>query len=263
MDVTAQPRPLRLCRVRLGVHPHVDHDGTGLDHVTRDHFGAPDRGNEDVRTARVEREVPGAAVAHRDRGISAGPSLHQQRGHRLPHDVAASDDHRLGTTRLHPAPQEQLDHPGGGTRHEPVGVSDEELADVHRMEPVNILFWKNVPNDRVGIDVPGQWHLHEDAVHGRIGVEPFDHREQCILTGGGRQANGFALHARGLGGFLLGADIGGAGGIVAHEHNGEPGYHAPRRQCDHVGCHFVADRFRDRFSIDQFSAQNPPPGFHE
>jgi hypothetical protein len=142
-------------------------------------------------------------------------------------------------------------------------VSDEQLADVLRMESVDILFRKNVADDRVGIDVPRQRHLHENAVHRGIRVEPLDQGKQFTLCRRCRKPDGVPGHPSGLRRLLLGADVRRARPVVADEHDGQAGHDAPRRQRGHVARDLVADGPGDGFAVDEFSAQSPPPGSRE
>src|SRR5687767_8304955 len=51
----------------------VDDDRAGANHVARQHFRFAYRGDDDVRALRMEREVLGAAMTHRNGAITALP----------------------------------------------------------------------------------------------------------------------------------------------------------------------------------------------
>ena len=51
-----------------------------------------------------------------------------------------------------------------------------------------------MPDDGVGIDVPGQRHLNENAMHHRVLVQSIDEPEQVGLSGGCRKTNRLASH---------------------------------------------------------------------
>ena len=53
-----------------------------------------------------------------------------------------------------------------------------EPADVHRMKAVDVLGGIDRVQDLLAVDLPRQRKLHQDAVHGRIGVELSDQRQQ-------------------------------------------------------------------------------------
>ena len=63
-----------------------------------------------------------------------------------------------------------------------------EKADVRDVEPVDILGRVDRVDHQVGVQMPRQRQLHQDAMHRRIGVEPADQRQQIGLGGLGRQA---------------------------------------------------------------------------
>ena len=95
----------------------------------------------------------------------------------------------------------------------------EQLADVHRMEAVDVLVGTNAANDRVRIDLLRQRHLHEDSVNRRIVVQLVDDREQLVLRDRRRPTNRLAVHAELDARALLGADVDRARRIVADEHD--------------------------------------------
>ncbi len=97
-----------------------------------------------------------------------------ERSHRLADNVAPADDNAVLSRRIDARRAEELPNPGGRAGDESIPLPDEHLADVHRMEAVHILGGMDAPHHRVGIDLPGQRHLHEDAVDLRIGVQLID-----------------------------------------------------------------------------------------
>ena len=139
-------------------------------------------------------------------------------------------------------------------------MTDQQLAHILRMEAIDILLRTNVPDDRVGIDVLGQRHLHENAVHRRVTIQLLDERQQRRLCRIGRQTNRATGHARFARRPLLGAHIGRTGDIVAHEDHRETGHDTTFTQRGHIARHIRPHVGRDRLAVDQFSAQNPPPG---
>ena len=139
-------------------------------------------------------------------------------------------------------------------------MADQQLAHILRMETIDILLRTNVPDDRVGIDVLGQRHLHEDAVHRGVTIQLLNERQQRRLGRISRQTNRSTRHARFARGLLLGAHVGRTGTIVANEDHCEPGHDTTFTQRGHVARHIRPDVGRDRLAVDQFSAQNPPPG---
>ena len=62
-----------------------------------------------------------------------------------------------------------------------------ELAEVHRMEAVDVLVRVDRQQRRLEVEVLRERVLHQVGVDGGIGVEPLDDREDVLLGGVGRQ----------------------------------------------------------------------------
>ena len=91
-------------------------------------------------------------------------------------------------------------------------------ADIQRMEAVDILGRIDGQQHLRGVDVLGQRQLHQDAVHGLVGVEPGDQRQQLGFGRALGQAMIEARHAE-LGRELaLAADIDLARRVLADQH---------------------------------------------
>ncbi len=56
------------------------------------------------------------------------------------------------------------------------------------MKTIHVLDRVDGVDDRLFLDVGRQWQLHQDAVHGRVGVEFGNQVQDVGLAGGGRQA---------------------------------------------------------------------------
>ena len=87
-------------------------------------------------------------------------------------------------------------------------------------EAVDVFLGTNAANDLVGRHVSRKWHLHQNAMHARIGVERIHVGEELILGRVRGETNGLTAHACFLAGLPLGAYVDRARGIVAHEHDG-------------------------------------------
>ena len=76
------------------------------------------------------------------------------------------------------------------------------------------------------VDLLRQRQLHQDAVDGRVAVQPVDQSQKFLGRGLGRRAMKLAGNAGLLAGFLLVADIDLAGRVLAHQHGRQAGRHA-------------------------------------
>ncbi len=101
IDIAHQPVTILCGRIIDAVHADVDHHRAGLDHVGFDEVGLPHRGDEDVGTAAMGGDVAAARVEHGDRCVGVLFLLQEDRGHRLAHDVAASQDDDFGSAQRH------------------------------------------------------------------------------------------------------------------------------------------------------------------
>src|SRR5687768_7196462 len=276
VDVTDDAVSFGTRRIVNAVDPDVDHDRAFPNHVAGQHLGLAYRGDDDVRALRVEGEILCTAVTHGDRAVSAFPRLDQQCRHRFPDDVAAADDDDFLAARVDAVAHQQLLDTGRRARRKAVLLADEELADVHGMKAVDVLVWRDAPDDGVAVHVLRQGALDENAVDGGIGIQLVDERLEFRLRRRSRKANGLALHPRFDGRLFLRLHIALAGRIFANNHDGESRRYAFRLEFRSlfrdVGPHGLCHRN----PIDQrcfnlwplasglwpgVSAQSPPPSF--
>ena len=122
---------------------------------------------------------------------------------------------------------------------------------IDRMKAVDVLGRIDGGDHLLRVDLRRQRELHQDAVHGRIGVEPADQREQLGLGRGRRQPMIERPHAAADGHLHLAADIDLARRIVADQHDREPGRDAAvADQPVHRVGDLAAQVRRDRLAVD-------------
>ena len=73
----------------------------------------------------------------------------------------------------------------------------------------------------IGVDLPGERQLHQDAVNLGVGIEPFQQPHEVRLARVLGQLDRLVIEARFVAGFPLHPHVDLRGGIVAHEHHGE------------------------------------------
>ena len=121
------------------------------------------------------------------------------------------------------------------------------------MEAVDVLVGIDREQDMRRVDVLGQRQLHQDAVHGRIAVQPGDQLQQLGFGRALGQAMVEARHAELGRDAALAPHIDLAGGIVADQHRGEAGLHAlGRDQLGDALAHALAQGRREGLAVDQF-----------
>ena len=123
------------------------------------------------------------------------------------------------------------------------------------MEAVDVLGGSDARERARLVEAVRQRALHEDAVHGRIGVEAVDQRVELGLRRARRKLVVKRLHAR-LGGLLvLAPHVDLRGGIGAHEHRGEAGLRPTAgNQLAHALRHALADRPGDGRAVEDLCA---------
>ena len=152
----------------------------------------------------------------------------------------------LRPTITHSAPRvttpdrlEQLLYPGRRAGREAIGLTDQQLAHVDRMEAVDVLVRTDPTNHRIGRDVLRKRHLHQNAMHRGVGVEAVHLGQQVCLRSLGRHTQRLPPHAGLLRRRPLGPDIYGARRIVTNQ------YHSQRRS-DATGDQTARHRARRR-----------------
>lgn len=88
-----------LARLLVKTHPvdaHVDNRCAGLDPVRLHQTGNASRDDQDVGPAAMFRQVFGAGMNHRHRGVGTGPLLAEHDGNGLADDIGTANDHDFG-----------------------------------------------------------------------------------------------------------------------------------------------------------------------
>ena len=226
------------------VHADVDHGHSVFHHVGRYGVGTSGRGDDDVGLAGVGGDVIGPRVADRDRGVGAILLLEQDVGHGLAHDVAAAHDDDVLARDLHAAALQELLNAMRGAGQE-AGLSDHHLADVHRMESVHILVGGDGLDHAVFVDVLGERHLNENAVHRVIVVQLLNQGEEVLLGGIRIEAVLVGFDSQLLAGSGLVPHVDLRGRIFAHQDHRQARCDAIglelRHLVDHLGLHFLGN----------------------
>ncbi len=119
------------------------------------------------------------------------------------------------------------------------------------MKAVDVFARIDRGDDARRIDLRRQRQLHQDAVHGGIGVELTDKTEQLVGAGRGGQMKVERLHADFDDGARFAADIGFARRIFADQDHRQAGDETLRgRQAPRLRRHGGAQFRGDRFAID-------------
>jgi hypothetical protein len=138
---------------------------------------------------------------------------------------ASADDNRPGTGDRNAAAFQDLDHAGRRARHQRRAILH-QVADVRRVKAVDVLVGADdVEHAPFGVVAHGirQRRLHEDAVVGFAPIELIDDAQQIAERGRRRQPEKLRQEASLAGGLQLVANVHFRGGILAHEHDAQPG----------------------------------------
>jgi hypothetical protein len=131
------------------------------------------------------------------------------------------------------------------------------------MKTVDVLVGADAADHLVGVDVLRQRHLHENAVHCVVGVEPIDVVDQLRVRRLGWQPDGDAVHPRLERRLPLRSNVDGARRIVADEHDCQARAHPGRAQLRGLLADLLAHDASDRHTIDELSGQSRPPASRE
>ena len=152
-------------------------------------------------------------------------TVQQQHGHRLADDIRAADNDAFLAPGVDLVLVEQLHHACRGAGHE-IEIADHDLADVDRMERIDVLPRVDGVDDGLLRDVLRHRHLTQDTRDLGAFVELRDQAEQLLLRGLLGQGVLFAVKAALLAGALLVAHIDLAGRVVADDNDRKAGRHA-------------------------------------
>lgn len=140
---------------------------------------------------------------------------------------------------------------GGG---EEAFASLEEAALVGGVESVDVFVGVDAFQEGVGVDAVGEGELEDDAVDGRVGVEEVDAVGDAVGDGFvvgvvGDAVDGDVDAGVGAGGFFA-ADVGGGGGVVADQEDGQFGEEAVGQHLLGLSCQGLADAACDVGAVD-------------
>ncbi len=129
-----------MARIVDAVDAHVDHHRAGLYPVAFNHLGPSHGGDQHIRRAHHARQVFGARVAHRHRGVAAD----QQQGGRHAHNVRAAQHHRVGAVQLHAQLFQHHHTAQRRARHKQrIAALLRQAAHIDRVKAVYVLFQAN------------------------------------------------------------------------------------------------------------------------
>jgi hypothetical protein len=203
------------------------------------------------------------AMANRDCAIRVVCILNEKRRHRLPDNVASSDNDALFSGGANSGYAEHLLYSSGCARNETIALSDEHLPHIHWMKPVDILRRVNAAHNNFGIDLRWHRHLDKNAVYLWIVVQRVDFAEQLPLLCRCGQPDRFASDARFVGSFPLRTNVRRARSIIADENHSQPRANAALYKSRGFFCYALTNSTRDSDAVNQLSGQSPPSGFRE
>ena len=202
----------------VAVHAHIKHHGAGFDHIGREHIALAHGGHDHIGLPRDGGQIGRAAVADGDGGVLR--QQHQRHG--LAHDIAAANDHGVLAPQL---VADAFEHFHAAIRRAgpEAGHAGHEGAGAGDVEAVHIFGRADGFDHLLRIDMCGQGQLHQNAVNGGVGIEGVHPFQQRRFAHGGVVFFEYRMHAAIAARLDLVAHIHLAGGVVAHQNNGQPG----------------------------------------
>ena len=239
---------------RQAVDADIQHRRARLHHVRRYESRTADRRNQDVRAAADRRQVARLRVADRHRRILG----QQQHRRRLAHDVAAADDHRILSRDRQIAALQYLDQTRRRARRQR-RLPGLQPPNIHRMKAVHILLRSHRLQQPLRIHLRRQRKLYQNAVDIVAAVQLGHQREHLFRRDRFGRRDQVAAQAQFCAGAHLAAHINLRRRHMPHQHRGQPGLDALRRQRLHLACYFFLDRRCDRRAIQLACLCHAPP----
>ena len=174
-----------MCGIVHAIDAHIDDHSAFADVLGTQEMRAADGGDDDIRATRHLGEVASAGVGDRHGGVSARSAFHEQEGHGFSHNHAAPDHDRALAGGLDAGLLQKADAPKRRAGNKTRRILHRKLGDIHGMEAIDILAGIDCQNDFGFVDLRRGRGLHKDAVHGRIGVEFGNKRQERCLAGVG------------------------------------------------------------------------------
>ena len=135
----------------------------------------------------------------------------------LAHDVASTDDDRVTPFDLNLAPLEDFNQaPRRAWCETPLPAG--QFAHVDGVESVDVLVWRDAPQDLLGVDVLWQWQLDEDSIDLVAGVKLVDHGQQIRSRRFDGKADSFRVCAYAVAGADLVSHVDPRSRILADQH---------------------------------------------
>ena len=208
--------------------------------------------DQDVGLAHEALQVAGEAMAAGG-GAAGDQQLQRQRS---PYMVGHTDDHRVLAAHRPIGMAQQGHHTLWRTRAQSE-TAQRQPPHVHRLEAIHVLGRIDPVDQRLLVDMWRQRRLHQDAVHGRIGIETVDQREQLVLGGGRRQVVVERAEADLVAGLALVAHVDRRGGIVPDQHHRQSRlYPALGLAVGHTPGDPLQQFLRDAFAVEDACAHD-------
>ena len=231
-------------RIRNAIHAHVDDHRPMADVFGRQHGGPSHGGHQDLafaadggRSTVREWQMVTVACACSSSSAMGLPTI----------SLRPTTTARLPATGISYCRRSSM-MPAGvhGTRS---GPTRHQVADVHRMESVDVFVRRDRQQHAARIHLRRQRQLHQDAVDIGPLVQAVDEREQLFGGDGGGRRKGLARDAQFGAGLHLVAHVDLGSGIVADQHDGQSRRARGRGQRCHARPQIAQDLVADAVSI--------------
>jgi len=238
-------KALGFFRVGDAIGANVDDGSAGLDPAGLHEAGFAHGGDDDISAADNIGEIARLGMADGDGGVG----VHEEKGHGLANDVAASEDDGVGAFERDSVAAQNF-HAAGGSAGDQAGTSADEAAEVDGMEAVHVFGGIDGFEDALSVDLRRKGELNENAVNVVVAIEVFDDSEQIESGHGGWRREEGAGEAELFAGGDFAFDVELRSGIFADEDGSEAGTNASGRKQPYFIAQFGEDLVADFSAVE-------------
>ena len=179
--------------------------------LSANHPGLAGRHHQNLGLTGVGRQISGARMHHRDRGV--GGLQHQR--HRLSHQDAAANHNGPLPGGINAIATQQRHHTSWRAAAR-TGLPPQQATQVERVQAIGIFGWIELQQQGPIIQAIGHRQLHEDSINGRVVVQLPQLGLNLSLGGGGSQVGAMAGQTHAGASFFLIGHVHTTGRILAN-----------------------------------------------
>ncbi len=203
------------------VGAHIDDGGAGADPVGLNETRFAHGGNQNIGAAHDFGKIARFGMANGDGGVC----MHEEKRHGFADDITSAKDNGVGAFDGDLVATQNF-HAAGGSAGDESGTTGDELAEIDRVEAIDVFRRSNRFKDAFGIDLGGKRKLNQDAVNIVVIVQVGDELKHVVGGSVGWRKVKPMGHAELLAGSDFVFDINVGGGILTNENRSKAGTNA-------------------------------------